>query len=128
VCSDSDNLVPVDCRCAQAGNPCFVANGCVLPDDAPDACTEDAGTELEDAGADQCSPSLTCREVCGDQGKACVENGCNGSTFLFGPEGECARAGEYHGGASGSCDDPLPFLQPYLDREAELGVTCCCEP
>ncbi|HVI00370.1 MAG TPA: hypothetical protein VM869_16750 [Enhygromyxa sp.] len=94
---EGDATYPGDCNCASPGEEC--AQGCLIPD----------GVQ-------------TCADVCEALGETCVENACDGGTFIGGYT--CPAPSEYSPATAHPCDEPVPVGDPI--EESDWGVACCC--
>ncbi len=98
-----DDLLSADCSCVGPGEPC--AQGCFTPND-----------------------TTNCASVCASIGETCVENGCDGGTYLPGVPGTCpVTPGEFGTPAPFDCEAQIPWIggMPSPEQEA-TGAACCC--
>ena len=95
---EGDATYPGDCGCASPGEEC--AQGCFLTDGVK-----------------------TCAQVCMEIGEVCVEDSCDGGTYIAGAYG-CPRPGEYGSAVAHPCDQPVPLLTT-LEDEPDYAECCC---
>jgi hypothetical protein len=101
-CQNPDPI-PGECECVAPGQPC--AQGCFFPD----------GTR-------------TCSTICASVGETCVENGCDGWTYITGVPGTCpVTENEVGVTVSFGCDELIPSIDGMTTPEQEVtGAKCCC--